>query len=87
MKGSCSIKVDKIYFQNEFRYILISFGSIVQRDVKLNDELDYIYTRLKRKGDSIFRHKKVIKKIREEHGMLELLNLLKVSEKRCREKE
>lgn len=31
MRGSCSIKVDKIYFQNEFRYILISFGSIVQR--------------------------------------------------------
>lgn len=51
----------------------------MQRDVKLNDELDYIYTRLKRKGDSIFRHKKVIKRIREEHGMLELLNLLKVS--------
>lgn len=87
MRGSCSIKVDKIYFQNEFRYILISFGSIVQRDVKLNDELDYLYTRLKRKGDALFRHKKVIKRIREEHGMLELLNLLKVSEKRGREKE
>lgn len=55
--------------------------------MKLNDELEYIYSRLKRKGESIFRHKKVIKKIREEQGMLELLNLLKVSEKRCREKE
>ena len=64
MKGSCSITIDKIYFQNNFKYILISLGGIVQKEVKLNDELEYVYGRLKRKGDTTFRHKKVIKKIR-----------------------
>ena len=54
--------------------------------MKLNDELEYVYGRLKRKGDATFRHKKVIKKIREDHGMLELLNALKLSEKRAKEK-
>jgi hypothetical protein len=61
-------------------------GGIVQKEVKLNDELEYVYGRLKRKGDATFRHKKVIKKIREDHGMLELLNALKLSEKRAKEK-
>jgi hypothetical protein len=87
MKSSCSIKIDKIYFQNEFKYILISLGSIVQKEIKLNDELEYIYSRLKKKGETSFRHKKVIKRIREDLGMLELLNLLKISEKRAKERE
>ncbi len=69
MFGSCSIKIDKIYFGNEFKYILVSFGSIVQKDIKLNDQLEYIYAKLKKKGES-FKHKKVLKKIREEYGML-----------------
>lgn len=65
---------------------MLSFGSIVQKEIKLNDELEFIYGRLKRKGETSFRHKKVIKRIREDHGMLELLNLLKLSEKRAKEK-
>jgi hypothetical protein len=43
--------------------------------------LDYIYGRLKRFGDKFFKHKKIIKKIREDHGMLELLSVVRQSEK------
>ena len=39
MKGSCSIKLEKIFFQGEFKYILVAFGSIVQKEVGLSDEL------------------------------------------------
>lgn len=79
MRSSCSVHFDKIYFQGELKYLLLTLGPQVQTEIRLNEELDYIYARLKRKSDASFRHRKVIKRIREDHGMLELLNLLKVS--------
>ncbi len=87
MRGSCSIAIDKLYFQGEFKYLLITLGPTVQHAVKLNDELDFIYSALKRKTDPTFRHKKVIKRLREDHGMLELLNLLKLSEKKAKDNQ
>ena len=40
---------------------------------------------MRRNGEKTFRYKKVVKKIREEHGMLELLHLVKMSEKMRKE--
>ena len=64
------------------RFILVLIGTLVQTEVKLNDELEYLYTRLKKNGEVYFKHKKVLKKIREDYGMLELFNLVKSSERR-----
>ena len=46
------------------RYILVCAGKLVQNEIKLNDELEYIYTKLKKSGDKVFKHKKIVKKIR-----------------------
>lgn len=37
MRGSCSIAIDKLYFQGEFKYLLITLGPTAQQAVKLND--------------------------------------------------
>lgn len=67
------------------KYILVCVGTLVQTEVKLNDELEYLYTRLKKPGEVYFKHKKVMKKLREDYGMLELFNLVKESERVRRE--
>lgn len=77
MKDFCSIKIEKICCQNKVKFILVLIGTLVQTEVKLNDELEYLYTRLKKNGEVYFKHKKVLKKIREDYGMLELFNLVK----------
>lgn len=84
MRGSCSIKLEKIFFQGEFKYILVAFGSIVQKEVGLSDELEFIYGKLKRKNELVFRHKKLLKKLREDYGMVELLNFTKLSESKLK---
>ena len=81
MKDFCSIKVEKIYYKQQVKYILLLAGKLVQTEIKLNDELEYVYRKLKRSGEKNFRHKKIVKKIREEYGMLELIHLVKLSEK------
>lgn len=85
MKDFCSIKIEKLYSKLQLKYILVCAGKLVQTEVKLNDELDYIYGRLKKFGDKVFKHKKVIKKIREDHGMLRLLSLVRISEQQKKE--
>lgn len=77
MKDFCSIKIEKICLQNKVKFILVLIGTLVQTEVKLNDELEYLYTRLKKNGEVYFKHKKVLKKLREDYGMLELFNLVK----------
>jgi len=57
-------------------------GRLVQEEIKLNHELDYIYSKLQGGEKTTFRHKKVIKFLREEYGMIFLLNLLKENEKK-----
>lgn len=37
MREFCSIHIEKIYYENQFRYILISMGKLVQNEIKLND--------------------------------------------------
>jgi hypothetical protein len=36
-----------------------------------------MYSRLKKPNEVYFKHKKVMKKLREDYGMLELFNLVK----------
>jgi hypothetical protein len=57
----------------------LASGKLVQQDVKLNEELEYIYARLKNSEEKIFKHTKIVKKIRENYGMLKLLELVKLS--------
>lgn len=70
MKEFCSISIEKIYNKQQLKHVLVCGGRLVQREVKLSDELDYIYARLKKYGDVYFKHKKIIKRIREDYGML-----------------
>jgi hypothetical protein len=79
MKDFCSIKIEKIYCKQQVKHLLLCAGKLVQPDIKLNDELEYVYSKLRRPGEKVFKHKRIIKKIREDFGMLELLNLVKLS--------
>jgi hypothetical protein len=57
----------------------------VQKEVGLSEELEFIYGKLRRKSELVFRHKKLLKKLREDYGMMELLNLTKLSESKLKE--
>ena len=81
MKDFCSIKLEKVYNKHQLKYILVCAGKLVQGQIKLNDQLEYMYGKLKKIGEKFFKHKKIIKKIREDHGMLELLSIVRQSEK------
>lgn len=65
---------------------MIVLGPSVNKEIKLNDQLQFIYSKLKKTGEKAFKHKKLVKKIREQYGMLFLLNLVKLSEKKAKEK-
>jgi hypothetical protein len=82
-----SLKVEKIYCQMQLKYILVTVGRLVQTDIRLSDELDYIYAQLRRPAERYFRHKRIIKKIREEHGMIKLLSLLQSSQRRRNQRQ
>ena len=57
--------------------MLLSVGRLVQEEVKLSHELDFIYSHLQEPEKGPFHHKKLVKMIREEYGMIFLLNLVK----------
>lgn len=82
-----SLKVEKIYCQMQLKYILVTVGRLVQTDIRLSDELDYVYAQLRRPAERYFRHKRIIKKIREEHGMIKLLSLLQSSQRRSNQRQ
>ena len=44
---SCSMKVEKIFFLSQLKYLAVSLGTQVQHDITLNDELFYVYNILK----------------------------------------
>lgn len=37
--GSCSIELEKIYYMNSLKYVAVFYGPLVNREVKLSDEL------------------------------------------------
>lgn len=87
MKDTCSATIEKIYWQGKLKYILLSVGRLVQEEIKLSHELNFIYERLLEPEKGTFRHKKIVKILREDNGMMFLLNLVKESEKKHREKK
>jgi hypothetical protein len=72
--NSCSFLVEKIYFRGSFKFVGVWFGARIS-GVNLGDELEYIY-RLLGDGQGYFRHRRVVKKIREACGMVNLLNYI-----------
>ena len=61
---SCSLKIEKIFFMEELRYLVVYMGPEAQTDIKLNDELCYIYELMKDKEKKGYCPKKLIKKLR-----------------------
>ncbi len=43
LSQTCAIKIQKIFFQNRLKFIGVYFGPLVQTEIKLNEELDFIY--------------------------------------------
>ena len=77
MKNSCSAKLEKIYYQGDLKYILVTVGRTVQDEIKLSHELNFIYAKLQEPEKGSFHYKKLVKALREEYGMIYLLNLVK----------
>lgn len=75
-RGSCSFEIEKLYFMSSLKYLLVLYGPLVNKEVTLSDELSFIYKMLRGSGEGKFEHKKLIKEIRERHGMLALLRLI-----------
>ena len=46
MKNSCSAKIEKIFYQGELKYVLLTMGRMVQDEIKLSHELNFIYAKL-----------------------------------------
>ena len=72
--SSCSVELEKIYFMEKLQYIAVYYGPLVNRQLKLSDELEEVY-RVLNDGHSTFHHVRVVKEIREQYGMVFLLQL------------
>ena len=74
--NTCSVKIEKITFRSSSKYLVLYIGALVQNEIKLNDELDYIYSLLKDHENESFKHKRIVRRIREDYGVLNLLNFV-----------
>lgn len=74
--STCSIKIEKIFFMSQLRYLTVYLGFIIEKEINLNDELCYVYDYLKEGSKKIFNHKKIIRELREKYGMISLLNFI-----------
>ena len=70
--SSCSFEVEKVYFLDRIRFIVIYYGTHANREVKLSDELEAIYDILE---SNTFKCRRLVKHIREQRGLPFLLNL------------
>jgi hypothetical protein len=43
----CSIKIEKIFFLSQLKYLVVYIGSLIESEINLNDELLFIYNYLK----------------------------------------
>lgn len=77
--ATCSMKIEKIFYLNQLKYVAIFLGQQVQSAITINDELGYIYEYLKEEKGP-FQHRKIIKEIREQYGMINLLNYVLASQ-------
>jgi len=74
--GSCSLEIQKLYYMSSLKYLLVLYGPLVNKEITLSDELNFIYKMIRSSGQGNFDHKKLIKEIRERHGMVALLRFL-----------
>lgn len=63
MFPSCAMKIEKIFFESDLKYVAVYVGTKVDTDITLNDELNGIYELLSE--DKNHYPKKIIKKLRE----------------------
>lgn len=73
--STCSIKIEKIFFNSQLKYLAVYLGSIIENEINLNDQLYFIYNYLK-EGEKVFTHKKIIRYLRQKYGMISLLNYI-----------
>lgn len=72
---SCSMRIEKLFYNDTLKFLLVLFGdSSMISDIKLGEELSFIYDMFREDDQTYFKHKKLIRKIREEYGMVNLLN-------------
>lgn len=72
--SSCTIVIEKLYFQQRLKFLLVLFGSKAAK-VDPSDELCYIYGIISDKKGP-FPHKKLVKAAKDKLGMIGLLNSL-----------
>lgn len=61
--SSCSVQLEKIYYMQKLQYIACYYGPLVNRQLKLSDELEEVYKVLN-EGQGSFHHVRVVKEIR-----------------------
>jgi hypothetical protein len=71
--NSCCLSIEKIYFINTLKYIIVYYGPLVSHQVKLTDELNFIYGLLRNGDESLMDYRKLVKELREKYGMVNLL--------------
>jgi hypothetical protein len=72
---TCYLRVEKLFFASQMKYLAVYFGAKVNTDVTINEELSFIYNLLNNGNKKPFPHKKLLKKLREMYGMVKLLNI------------
>ena len=71
------MRIEKLFYNDTLKFLLVMFGdSSVISDIKLGEELCFIYDLFREDDQTYFKHKKLIRKIREEYGMVNLLNFV-----------
>lgn len=70
--ASCSFEIEKICFVDRIRFIVVYYGNLASREIKLPEELDMIYEII---GNATFKCRRITKYIREEYGLPFLLKL------------
>jgi hypothetical protein len=62
---SCVMRIEKLFYNDSFKFLLVLFGdSSIIGDVKLGDELCFIYDMFREDDQTYFKYKKLIRKVR-----------------------
>lgn len=43
-RSSCCLELEKVYFISGLKYIVVYYGPLANCNIKLSDELDFLYT-------------------------------------------
>ena len=67
------MEIEKVFFNRKLKYILVYYGPLVNREIKIKDELNFVYKLLNDGKNTRFAYKNTIKHMRSRHGMMGLL--------------